>query len=134
MTYLDQSTIKWRSSRISHLGPFHILKALSRSNNSNSCPPAGVRSDEVSALQRRNLVYKWLVRVTFCERVCQEDAKAFCCAKDEGGPFGAALWGEASNCRKLLRTKAAVVNVPVKGVAFDHVMWGSERRAEANLW
>jgi hypothetical protein len=50
----------------------------------------------------------------FCERVCQEDAKAFCCAKDEGGPFGAALWGEASNCRKLLRTKAAVVNVPVK--------------------
>ena len=29
-------------------------------------------------------------------------------------PFGAALWGEASNCRKLLRSKAAVVNVPVK--------------------
>src|SRR5712692_2736849 len=47
-------------------------------------------------------------------QLIQEDAKAFCCAEDEGGPFGAALWGEASNCRKLLRTKSAVVNVPVK--------------------
>ena len=54
------------------------------------------------------------VHVRFCERVCQEDAKAFCCTEDEGGPFEAALWGEASNCRKLLRAKAAVVNVPVK--------------------
>jgi hypothetical protein len=26
-----------------------------------------------------------------CERLCQENAKASCCAKDEGGPFGAAL-------------------------------------------
>ena len=50
----------------------------------------------------------------FCERLCQEGAKASCCTKDEGRPFGVALWGEASNCRKLLRTKAAVVNVPVK--------------------
>ena len=25
------------------------------------------------------------------ERLCQEDAKASCCTKDEGGPFGAAL-------------------------------------------
>jgi hypothetical protein len=25
------------------------------------------------------------------ERLCQEDAKAFCCTRDEGGPFGAAL-------------------------------------------
>jgi hypothetical protein len=54
------------------------------------------------------------VYARFCERVCQEDAKASCCTKDEGGPFGAALRGEASNCRKLLRSKAAVVNVPVK--------------------
>jgi hypothetical protein len=46
--------------------------------------------------------------------LCQEDEKSSCCTKDEGGPFGAALWGEAPNCRKLLRTKAAVVNVPVK--------------------
>ena len=29
--------------------------------------------------------------VRSCERVCQEDAKAFCCTKDEGGPFGVAL-------------------------------------------
>ena len=27
----------------------------------------------------------------FCERLCQGDAKAFCCTKDEGGPFGASL-------------------------------------------
>jgi hypothetical protein len=25
------------------------------------------------------------------EALCQEDAKASCCAKDEGGPFGVAL-------------------------------------------
>jgi len=25
------------------------------------------------------------------ELVCQEDARASCCARDEGGPFGAAL-------------------------------------------
>jgi hypothetical protein len=29
--------------------------------------------------------------VRICERLCQEDAKAFCCTRDEGGPFGAAL-------------------------------------------
>ena len=75
------------------------------------------------------------VQARFCERVCQEDANASCCTKDEGGPFDAALWGEASNCRKLLRTKAAVVNVPVKRRGkLDRVMWGSGRRAEANLW
>jgi hypothetical protein len=27
----------------------------------------------------------------FCERLCQEDAKASCCTRDEGGTFGAAL-------------------------------------------
>ena len=31
------------------------------------------------------------VHVRFCERLCQEDAKASCCTKDEGGPFGAVL-------------------------------------------
>ena len=56
--------------------------------------------------------------------LCQEGAKASCCTKDEGRSFGAALWEEASNCRKLLRSKAAVVNVPVKRRGFDHVMYG----------
>jgi hypothetical protein len=51
-------------------------------------------------------------------RLCQEGAKASCCTKDEGRSFGAALWEEASNCRKLLRSKAAVVNVPVKRRGF----------------
>ena len=46
--------------------------------------------------------------------LCQEDARASCCTKDEGGPFGAALQGEASNNHKLLRSKAAVVNVMEK--------------------
>jgi hypothetical protein len=53
-------------------------------------------------------------QVRICERVCQEDVKTSCCTKDEGGPFGAVLRGKVSNCRKLLRAKAAVVNVPVK--------------------
>ena len=48
--------------------------------------------------------------------LCQEDAKASCCMGDEGRPFEVALQGEASNSHKLLRSKAAVVNVMVKGV------------------
>ena len=59
--------------------------------------------------------------------------EARCCAKDEGRPFGAALWEEASNCRKLLRSKAAVVNVSVKRRGLDHVMCGIERRMQMNL-
>ena len=39
------------------------------------------------------------------EKLCQEDAKASCCTRDEGGPLGTALWGEVSNCHKLLRSK-----------------------------
>jgi hypothetical protein len=60
--------------------------------------------------------------------LCQEDAKASCCTKDEGGPFGAVLQGEAPNSRKLLRSKAAVVNVSVKRRDLNHVMYGLERR------
>ncbi len=59
--------------------------------------------------------------------------EARCCTKDEGGSFGAALWEEASNCRKLLRSKAAVVNVSVKRRGIDHVMCGIERRMQMNL-
>jgi hypothetical protein len=53
--------------------------------------------------------------VQFDERVVSRTRReARCCTKDEGRSFGAALWEEASNCRKPLRPKAAVVNVPVK--------------------
>ena len=45
--------------------------------------------------------------------LCQEDARASCCTRDEGGPFGAGLQEQASNSRKLLQSKAAVVNVTV---------------------
>jgi hypothetical protein len=55
--------------------------------------------------------------------LCQEGAKASCCTKDEGRSFGAALWEEASNCRKLLRSKAAVVNVMVKRRGVDRVRY-----------
>ena len=65
--------------------------------------------------------------------LCQEDVKASCCTKDEGRSFGAALWGEASNCHKLLQPKAAVVNVMVKRCDDDHVMYGLERRVQTNL-
>jgi hypothetical protein len=65
--------------------------------------------------------------------LCQEDAKASCCTKDEGRSLGAALWEEASNSHKLLRSRAAVVNVMVKRRDFDHVMYGLERRVQTNL-
>src|SRR3954471_13586342 len=63
--------------------------------------------------------------------LCQEDAQASCCARDGG--TGAALQEEASNCHELLRPKAAVVNVMVKRRGCDRVMYGSGRRAQANL-
>ena len=56
--------------------------------------------------------------------LCQEDAQASCCTRDGGGPFGAALWEEASNRHELLRSKAAVVNVMVKRRGSDHVRYG----------
>ena len=46
--------------------------------------------------------------------LCQEDAKASCRMRDEGGPFGAAVQEEAPNCHELLRPKSVVVNVMVK--------------------
>src|SRR5215831_14106061 len=70
----------------------------------------------------------------FDERVVSRTRReARCCTKDEGRPFGAALWEEASNCRKLLRPKATVVNVPVKRRDWNHVMYGLERRMQMNL-
>src|SRR5467141_1065962 len=56
--------------------------------------------------------------------LCQEGARAPCCTRDEGGPFGAVLWGKASNRHELLRSKAAVVNVMVKRRDVDHVRYG----------
>ena len=47
-------------------------------------------------------------------RLCQEDARASCCTKDEGRSFEVAVQREASNSHKLLQSKAAVVNVMVK--------------------
>jgi poly(3-hydroxybutyrate) depolymerase len=52
--------------------------------------------------------------IKICAGLCQEDAQASCCTRDEGGPFGAGLQEQASNSRKLLQSKAAVVNVTVK--------------------
>src|SRR5208283_935583 len=37
--------------------------------------------------------------------LCHGGTEVPCCTKDEGGPFGAALQGEASNCHKLLWTQ-----------------------------
>jgi hypothetical protein len=52
--------------------------------------------------------------------------------RDEDRSLGVALWEEASNCRKLLRSKAVVVNVSVKR-RNQYVKYGLERRAQANL-
>jgi hypothetical protein len=54
------------------------------------------------------------VESTGNRRLCQEDARASCCTKDEGRSFEAALQREASNSHKPLQSKAAVVNVMVK--------------------
>jgi hypothetical protein len=56
-----------------------------------------------------------------------------CCMRDDGRPIGAALWEEASNCRKRLRSKGVVVNVSVKR-RNKYVKCELERRAQANLW
>ena len=66
--------------------------------------------------------------------LCQEDVRASCCTRDEGGPFGAGLQEQASNSRKLLQSKAAVVNVAVKRSGYDRVMCGLERRVQTNHW
>src|SRR5208283_567477 len=62
--------------------------------------------------------------IGFWGGVCQEDAQASCCTRDEGGPFEVALKEEASNRHELLRSKAAVVNVMVKRRGSDHVRYG----------
>ena len=54
-----------------------------------------------------------------------------CCARDGGGPSGAALQGEASNHRQLRRSKAGVVSVAEKARC-QRVRYGSRRRAKAN--
>src|SRR5438067_12472365 len=43
----------------------------------------------------------------------KKGARAPCCTRDEGGPFGAVLEGKASNRHELLQSKAAVVNAMV---------------------
>ena len=60
--------------------------------------------------------YELNAHVRICAGLCQEDVRASCCTRDEGGPFGAGLQEQAPNSRKLLQSKAAVVNVTVKGV------------------
>ena len=53
------------------------------------------------------------------------------CTRDEGGPFGFGNQVPISSHRKLLRSKAVVVNVAEKA-GRDPVRYGSERRAQAN--
>src|SRR5207245_7739939 len=65
--------------------------------------------------------------------LCQEDEKSSCCTKDEGGSFGVALQGEASNCHKLLQSNAAVVNLMVKRRDDDRVRSRCETRVQTNL-
>ena len=52
-------------------------------------------------------------------------------AKDEGRPLEAGRQGQASNHRKLHRSRAVVVSVAEKA-GHDPVRYDSERRAKAN--
>ena len=66
--------------------------------------------------------------------VCHERTDARRCGtvqRDEGRSLGAGRQGQASNHRKLRRSKAGVVNVAEKA-GRDPVRYGSERRARAN--
>ena len=85
------------------------------------------------ACQEQASNHRKLLRSKAVVVLCQEDAQASCCARDGGRPSGAALQEEASNCHELLRPKSAVVNVMVKRRGCDRVMYGSGRRAQANL-
>ena len=51
--------------------------------------------------------------------------------RDEGGPLGVGDQEQASNHRKLRRSRAVVVSVAEKA-GHDPVRYGSERRAQAN--
>jgi hypothetical protein len=53
------------------------------------------------------------------------------CVRDGGRSSGAGRQGQASNHRKLRRSKAEVVSVAEKA-GLDPVRYGSERRARAN--
>ena len=53
------------------------------------------------------------------------------CVRDEGRSSGAGRQGQASNHRKLRRSRAVVVSVAEKA-GLDPVRYGSERRAQAN--
>ena len=55
-----------------------------------------------------------------------------CCAEDEGRSFGVVLQEKAPNSHELLQSKAVVVNVMGKGVAFRsrHVRIGETSVSE----
>ena len=73
-------------------------------------------------------ILRWVRRYVVSRTGC----KTRCCMRDDGRSIGAALWEEASNCRKRLRSKAVVVNVSVKR-RNKYVKYGLESRAQANL-
>src|SRR5271165_6448904 len=62
--------------------------------------------------------------------LCHESTEVPCCTKDEGGPFGAVLQGEASNCHKLLWTQVRGGERYGKGVAVttSSMDWRDERK------
>ncbi len=68
------------------------------------------------------------------EVVSRTCCKTRCCMRDDGRSIGAALWEEASNCRKRLRSKGVVVNVSVKSVKNTSSMgWRVERKRTSDV-
>src|SRR5215469_15091965 len=95
----------------------HTLTCPQVEYAASPCPGWNGSSTRLAACNRRTL-RRGADRSHLAERdsrrLCQEDARASCCTKDEGRSFEAALQREASNSHKLLQSKAAVVNVMVK--------------------
>ncbi len=83
-------------------------------------PQGGVISPLLANLFLHYALDKWMARKEVRN-----------CVRDGGRSSGAGRQGQASNHRKLRRSKAGVVSVPEKA-GLDPVRYGSERRARAN--
>jgi retron-type reverse transcriptase len=137
----------------------HVLKLLrtmlragvmldgSVSHSDSGTPQGGVASPLLANIYLHRLDKAWRdgggvgVLVRYCDdRVtrmhgrgrCRRSSYPMqCCARDGGGPSGVALQGEASNHRKLRRSRAGVVSVADKA-GCQPVRYEPRRRARAN--
>jgi RNA-directed DNA polymerase len=113
-------------------------------SNTRGTPQGGVASPLLANIYMNRFLKHW--RLTGCGEAFRADVVAYAddcvprthrrkevrnCVRDGGRSSGAGRQGQASNHRKLRRSKAGVVSVAEKA-GLDPVRYGSERRARAN--